>query len=424
MFGGINRCIFYCASRKHHFLFSTRNYSLKITTHSNIYRRIDKLNASVIFHNTNKCIGYRSSTFLNIPVRFQSNNLSTSEIQAKALPSSETLSSVTEQIDQPSIDISSVVETVEPTLISQGLGGWSPVGLLQHVFEYMHINLGMPWWLTIMISTIVIRTLMFPLVIKAQKNAIRMNNTLPQMQVLQLKMSNARRSGNALEANRYAHEMAAFMKENGIDPLKGLMVPLVQAPIFISFFFALRGMANLPVESFKTGGLFWFENLCITDPYYILPLITSSTLYLAIELGGEGGQLPENMRLMKYFLRAMPVVIFPFVINFPSAVLCYWVTSNTYSLFQVAFLKLNPVRKYFDLPERKKLIRTELPIKSKGFISDIKEAYTNTKITRIVEERRNIDEIQFKRAGLGPIQKTYPYDPTKQTSFHNKSDKM
>lgn len=59
---------------------------------------------------------------------------------------------------------------------------------------------------------------------------------------------------------------------------------LLQAPVFISFFFALRGMANLPIESFKTGGMLWFTDLTVPDPFYILPLITSVSLFCTLEV--------------------------------------------------------------------------------------------------------------------------------------------
>lgn len=57
-----------------------------------------------------------------------------------------------------------------------------------------------------------------------------------------------------------------------------------QAPVFMSFFFALKGMSNIPVESMKEGGLFWFADLTICDPYYILPLLTSVTMWATIEV--------------------------------------------------------------------------------------------------------------------------------------------
>jgi YidC/Oxa1 family membrane protein insertase len=45
-------------------------------------------------------------------------------------------------------------------------------------------------------------------------------------------------------------------------------------------FTGLRGMANLPLESMMHGGLFWFQDLTVPDPYYLLPLLTSTTMFL------------------------------------------------------------------------------------------------------------------------------------------------
>lgn len=69
---------------------------------------------------------------------------------------------------------------------------------------------------------------MLPLVIVAQRNAARMNNYLPQLQVIQLKLTEARQSGNELEVARYSQELMLFMKEKGVNPLKNMIVPLAQ----------------------------------------------------------------------------------------------------------------------------------------------------------------------------------------------------
>lgn len=46
----------------------------------------------------------------------------------------------------------------------------------------------------------------------------------------------------------------------------------------------LRGMANVPVDSMRYGGLFWFTDLTLPDPFYILPVITSFTMWVTIEV--------------------------------------------------------------------------------------------------------------------------------------------
>lgn len=58
----------------------------------------------------------------------------------------------------------------------------------------------------------------------------------------------------------------------------------LQVPIFLSVFIGLRGMANLPVESMKTGGCLWFPDLTITGPLYGLPLLTALTFWLTVEV--------------------------------------------------------------------------------------------------------------------------------------------
>ncbi|XP_052860283.1 mitochondrial inner membrane protein OXA1L [Anopheles cruzii] len=310
-------------------------------------------------------------------------------------------------------EVADIVAGAEPTFASIGLGGWTPVGIVQNCMEFLHIGLDLPWWGCIAIGTVVVRTLLFPLVIASQKNAAKMNNHMPQMQVLQMKMTEARQAGNAIDAARYGQELVLFMKEKNLNPLKNMLVPLAQAPIFISFFMGLREMANTPVDSMRDGGLFWFTDLTVCDQFYALPVITSLTLFLTIELGTDSARMSAaNMQVAKYILRALPLFIFPFTINFPGAILCYWACSNFFSLVQVGFLRIPQVRDYFKI-DRIVAHRPEtLPMKKKGFTEGVKDSWTNMKISRELEERARIDEIRFQKAGKGPLVKTYKYDPT------------
>lgn len=86
----------------------------------------------------------------------------------------------------------------EPSLSSLGLGGWTPSGIVQQTLEFFHAGLGMPWWASIVTGTIIVRLVMFPLVVKSQRNAAKMQNNMPELQVLQAKMTEARQTGNAL----------------------------------------------------------------------------------------------------------------------------------------------------------------------------------------------------------------------------------
>lgn len=356
-------------------------------------------------------------------VRFASNSpidlsktpsLSESIPEPPPVPDPSTLAEINEAVQ-------SLGPNGEPTFASLGLGGWSPVGMVQNCLEYLHISLDVPWWGAILIGTIVVRAVMFPLVIISQRNTAVMNNNLPEIQLLQMKMSQARQSGNQLETARYAQEMMAFMKEKGLNPLKNMLVPLAQAPLFVSFFMGLRGMANCPVESMSYGGLWWFADLTVPDQFFILPLITSATMWATIEMGVDGGRLEaQNMVMMRYFLRAIPIIMIPFTINFPGAILVYWCSSNFISLLQVGLLKVPAVRNYFKIPKLMTHSADSLPIKKKGFVEGAKDSWTNIKISRELADRQRVDEILFTKAGKGPIQKTYKYDPTKLSNIQAK----
>lgn len=180
--------------------------------------------------------------------------------------------------------------------------------------------------------------------------------------------------------------MMLFMKEKDISPFKSLLVPVAMAPVFISFFFGLRKMANLPVESMKEGGLFWFTDLTLADPYYLLPLITSATVFVTLELGVDGMKLnsAQHGQIMKYVMRGIPIVMFPFTLNFPAAILCYWVSTNAISLAQVSLLKIPAVRQKLNIEPLRQISPDMLPQKKKlGFRDSLKECKLITATTEL-----------------------------------------
>ncbi|XP_063978793.1 mitochondrial inner membrane protein OXA1L [Diachasmimorpha longicaudata] len=300
----------------------------------------------------------------------------------------------------------------EPTFQSVGLGSWWPSGMIQQLFEYVHVGMGAPWWATIIIGTVCIRTLMFPLIIHSQRNAAKMHNTLPGMQKIQQRITEARSCGDQLTAATETHKLMLYMKQHECNPIKSMIVPLCQAPIFISFFFGLRGMANLPVESMKYGGLWWFENLTIPDPYYMLPVITAGTLALTMKLGIDTPQM-ESMGVFKYVINALPLIILPFMINFPAALTFYWTITNIYGMCQVFILRIPKVREFFKI-QAKINHPAEALAKPKKFKEGFKDSWSNMKLAREMTAREQIDRVQFNKAGRGPIQKTYAYNPVQE----------
>ncbi|GFR94743.1 mitochondrial inner membrane protein OXA1L [Elysia marginata] len=296
----------------------------------------------------------------------------------------------------------------EPSLQSLGLASMWPSGLMQQGLEMLHVA-GLPWWASIVTGTVIVRLCMFPIVVKAQRMSINMMNHMPTIQKLQLKFTQARQRGNMLEAMRYGGELGEYMKKHNVKPFGQMLMPLCQAPVFVSVFVGLRGMANLPVESMKEGGILFFTDLTITQPFYALPLMTALTFWITIEAGVDGMNAQSQTHMMKWFLRALPFVMWPFISNFPTAMLVYWFSSNTFSLCQVMFLKIPQVRQFFKIPKRIEQPNIQ-PVK-KGFLEGFKESYSNMKASQQVMERQRLDEISYRKAAHGPVVKTYSTNP-------------
>ena len=130
---------------------------------------------------------------------------------------------------------------------------------------------------------------MFPLVVQAQRSAAKLNELLPEQAILKEKMNQARISGDSIEFARLSQESMSMYKRKGVNPFKAMLAPFAQAPVFITFFITLRRMAYHPVESLKTGGLFWFTDLSVSDPLFALPVITCATLWLTLETSFRSG---------------------------------------------------------------------------------------------------------------------------------------
>ncbi|KAG8596241.1 hypothetical protein GDO81_001781 [Engystomops pustulosus] len=305
------------------------------------------------------------------------------------------------------------VSQAEQSLADLGLGGYSPVGLIQNFLEILHVNVGLPWWGAIVTGTVLARVLVFPLIVKGQREAAKLNNHMPQMTALTTRMNEAKRSGNKFEFSKAYSDLTLYQKKHDVNPLRGFLVPLVQAPIFISFFVALRQMSYLPVPSMQTGGLWWFADLTAADPYYILPLVVTSSMWAVLELGAESGINNPNLKIMKTVFRVMPLVILPLTINFPTAVFTYWVTSNFFSIAQVAFLRIPAVRTKLRIPEQIKHDASVLPNQD-GFVKSLKNGWKNAQLAQQLEDREHRIKHHLDIAAKGPLRQTFAQNPLQQ----------
>ncbi|KAK7909632.1 hypothetical protein WMY93_014316 [Mugilogobius chulae] len=332
-------------------------------------------------------------------------------------PASVLTQPITEQVPDVAPTALDVLQAASPeaSLVELGLGAHTPVGLIQNLLEYMHVDLGLPWWGAIVVGTVVARMLVFPVIVKGQREAAKLNNVMPQITKLTNRMNEAKQSGNKFDFAKAYSDLNLFQKKHDVNPLRGFLIPMVQAPIFISFFIALRKMAYLPVPSLQTGGTLWFTDLTMADPFYILPIAVTGTMFFILELGAESGVDNPNLKTMKTVFRIMPLIILPLTINFPTAVFTYWMTSNCFSLGQVALLRHPLVRKKLNIPEKIQHPPSALP-QHEGLIQSMKKGWKNAQLAQQLEERERRIKNHLDLAAKGPLRQTFTHNPLQQNS--------
>lgn len=191
----------------------------------------------------------------------------------------------------------------------------------------------------IIILTLVIKVILYPLQKKSMASTAKMSAMGPQMEELKEKYKD-----NPEKLNQAT---AALYKEAGVSPLGGCLPMLVQFPIFI----ALYGLLNKHFE--LRGAMFipgWIPDLSIPDtvltlgfdiPFlgnalHLLPIIYTVSMIYSMKITQAPGSAPQQGS-MKFMTYGMPIVFFFVLYNSPSGLLVYWTVQNFLSIIQQIF---------------------------------------------------------------------------------------
>ncbi len=199
--------------------------------------------------------------------------------------------------------------------------------LLGATLQEVH-SLGAPWWLSIVLLTIGVRTLLFPLTVRQVRSMRGLQQLKPELDEI--------RELHKGDPKKQQEETMKLYGERKVSPLNGCLPALVQLPIFLALYYTIKEFEGL--ESFRTGGLFWFQDLTAADPYFILPVFYVATMMAAQEV-----TLRRTNLQRKGLMRTLPLVFGLFLAfgGFPSGLFVYWVTSNTITLCQNLILYRN-----------------------------------------------------------------------------------
>ena len=183
------------------------------------------------------------------------------------------------------------------------------------------------WGWSIVIFTILVRIVLFPLNSAGLKSAQKMKELQPKVKAIQEKY---KKYGNDMTMKaKMNQELQELYKKEGVNPLGGCLPMLVQIPIFFAIYSLLLNIIDLRMAPW----ILWIKDLSAHDPYFVLPIamgVTQLIVQLLTPAAGDKNQ--QRMMLI------MPVVITFILIYAPAGLLLYWTTNNIFQIFQQLIL--------------------------------------------------------------------------------------
>lgn len=226
--------------------------------------------------------------------------------------------------------------------------GWGPSTMIQWLIEHVHVYTNTPWWASILISVLIIRGTMFPFYCKMSDNSAMMKEVTPLITPVTKRMRACQLENDQLGMMAAKAEMKDILARSGVNRM-WLFFPFSQIPIFYGFYNNLRNMADLPVPEFVNGGIAWFTDLSMSDPYLALPLATAGMVSAQFALGGEGGANTMAKSMKTVLMIVVPGISFAFTHSWPAAIVFYIACSTGWGLMQAVVLKWTWFREKFNL---------------------------------------------------------------------------
>lgn len=192
------------------------------------------------------------------------------------------------------------------------------------MLEFFHKYVG-NYGIAIILLTIVIKLVFWPLSQKSYKSMEQMKKLQPMLAKVREKHADDREKMN--------EEMMRLYKTYKVNPAGGCLPMLVQIPVFFGLYQALLNSIQLRHASFieflPFTHIVWLADLSAKDPFYITPIIMGATMFLQQKLTPPAGD-PTQAKVMMF----MPVVFTFLFLNFPSGLVIYWLCNNVLSIAQ------------------------------------------------------------------------------------------
>ncbi|MEX2366964.1 MAG: membrane protein insertase YidC [Pseudohongiellaceae bacterium] len=178
---------------------------------------------------------------------------------------------------------------------------------------------------SIVVLTIVIKLLLYRLSASSYRSMAKMRQLGPKITELK------ERHGD--DKQKFMQAQMELWKKEKVNPMGGCLPMLLQMPIFIGIYWVL----NESVELRHATWIFWYNDLSVMDPYFVLPLIMGLSMYISQQLTAMPMADPMQAKVMKF----MPVVFTVFFLWFPAGLVLYWLVNNVFTIFQQWYITRN-----------------------------------------------------------------------------------
>jgi YidC/Oxa1 family membrane protein insertase len=210
--------------------------------------------------------------------------------------------------------------------------------LLKKMLEMAYSLVG-NWGWSILIVTLVVKLVLFPLTLKSMLSTARMGELAPKLKVLQAQYKDKPQEMQKAQMELYRKE--------GVNPMAGCLPILLQMPILLA-------MYGLFIKYFDFRGahfIGWITDLSSPDSVFdfyppipllgwtavrLLPVIYVLSQFLMNKVT-QTDQTMQNDQ-MKMMMNIMPIMFFFILYNMPSGLLVYWIASNLFSVVQQIFI--------------------------------------------------------------------------------------
>ncbi|CAI2298396.1 unnamed protein product [Caenorhabditis sp. 36 PRJEB53466] len=302
----------------------------------------------------------------------------------------------------PGRSLDEMIESGESVLEELGLWSWwKPSSYFRLALEGLHVHLDLPWWLTIVSATVVLRLALIGVPVMSQKLVAKQSMYRKEMNEFRDRIDEARKENNQLLQQQILLEQRDFLRSKDIRLGRQFMVMAANGAVFATQFFAIKKMVAANYPGLTTGGTLWFTDLTACDPYYALPFISAATMALVtkvgIEMGTTSDQMPPVMRAFMTY--GLPVVIFGVSSQFATGLCVYWTASNAVSLIYAAAFKVDAIRNIFGIPP---VVPIPASAAQTSAFSQVLKSYKDNKaIPPSMADLRQRDASSFKKAGRG-----------------------